>query len=271
MKYPTNNGPIVKLRFVGVIAIVLIHCAAVAGSSNGDLSPQQLENLPDSVPAKPGKATIYADWDSVKDGSVTVYIVNRTTSVIRFETLYGKLHLYNEAESKSGDWERSEVYIEELCGVGHGEGQLPPGTWVSQSESIGMPIQGVEKRPMRIRCYDHDLNTYSNVGTGYIYPSNIDLAKNDQLAIRTASLGRLKDILFSRDSANRIFQTSSSGPIMDPRRIALLAVASKWDDERSEVLAVLESIATGAIPDLKDEAASIVEQLRKKHEADKTR
>jgi hypothetical protein len=58
---------------------------------------------------------------------------------------------------------------------------------------------------------------------------------------------------------------------MDPRRIALLAVASKWDDDRSEVLAVLESIATEAIPDLKDEAASIVEQLKKKLEADKTR
>jgi ADP-ribosylglycohydrolase len=58
---------------------------------------------------------------------------------------------------------------------------------------------------------------------------------------------------------------------MDPRRIALLAVASKWDDDRSQVLAVLESIATEAIPDLKDEAASIVEQLKKKLEADKTR
>jgi hypothetical protein len=37
------------------------------------------------------------------------------------------------------------------------------------------------------------------------------------------------------------------------------------------VLAVLESIATGATPDLKDEAASIVEQLKKKLEPDKTR
>lgn len=82
------------LRFVGVTAIVLIHCAAVAGSSNGDLSPQQLENLPNSVPTMPGKATIYADWHSAKDGSVSVYILNRTTSVIRFGTLYGKLHLF---------------------------------------------------------------------------------------------------------------------------------------------------------------------------------
>ena len=103
------------------------------------------------------------------------------------------------------------------------------------------------------------------------YPANIEHAKNDRLTIRTASLGRLKDILYSRDSSNRIFQTRSSGPTLDPRRIALLAVASKWDDDRSEVLAVLESIATGAIPDLKDEAASIVEQLKKKLEADKTR
>lgn len=259
------------LRLVCVIAIVLLHCAVAVGSGNGDLSPQQLENLPASVPAMPGKATIYADWDSAKDGSVSVYIVNRTTSVIRLGTLYGRLHLYNEAESKSGEWERSEVYVEELCGVGHGEGKLPPGTWVSQSESIGMPIHGVEKRPMRIRCYDHDLNTYSNVGTGYIYPSHIELAKNDRLAIRTASLGRLKEILYSRDSANRIFQTRSAGPMVDPRRIALVAVASKWDDDRSEVLTVLESIATGAIPDLKDEAASIVEQLKTKLEADKNR
>lgn len=104
-----------------------------------------------------------------------------------------------------------------------------------------------------------------------IYPANIELAKNDRLTIRTASLGRLKDILYSRDSSNRIFQTRSSGPTLDPRRIALLAAASKWDDDRSEVLAVLESIATGAIPDLKDEAASIVEQLKKKLEPDKTR
>jgi hypothetical protein len=103
------------------------------------------------------------------------------------------------------------------------------------------------------------------------YPANIEHAKNDRLTIRAASLGRLKDILYSRDSSNRIFQTRSSGPTLDPRRIALLAVASKWDDDRSEVLAVLESIATGAIPDLKDEAASIVEQLKKKLEPDKTR
>lgn len=259
------------LRLVCVITIVLVHCAVVVGTGNGDLSPQQLEDLPASVPAMPGRATIYADWDSVKDGSVSVYIVNRTASVIRFDTLYGKPHLYNEAESKSGEWERSEVYVEELCGVGHGEGKLPPGTWVSQSETIGMPIQGVEKRPIRIRCYDHDLNTYSNVGTGYIYPSHIELAKNDRLAIRTASLGRLKEILYSRDSANRVFQTRSAGPMVDPRRIALVAVASKWDDDRSEVLTVLESIATGAIPELKDEAASIVEQLKTKLEADKNR
>ena len=37
------------------------------------------------------------------------------------------------------------------------------------------------------------------------------------------------------------------------------------------MLRLLESIATGAIPDLKDEAASIVEQLKTKLEADKNR
>ena len=45
MKHPTNNGSILMLRFVGVIAVVLLHCAAVAEKlEKGDSQVQEMRS-----------------------------------------------------------------------------------------------------------------------------------------------------------------------------------------------------------------------------------
>ncbi|MFM2013094.1 MAG: hypothetical protein RLZZ396_1878 [Planctomycetota bacterium] len=45
MKHPTNKGSILMLRFVGVIAVVLLHCAAVAEKlEKGDSQVQEMRS-----------------------------------------------------------------------------------------------------------------------------------------------------------------------------------------------------------------------------------
>jgi hypothetical protein len=93
------------------MARLLLSCLLLAGLARA-AEPLANKKLPARVKAPDGKLTLFADFDDVRDGTVTLYLVNRTDEKVVLDTQDGVLYVKLQARAKdSGAWERAEGHI----------------------------------------------------------------------------------------------------------------------------------------------------------------
>ena len=236
--------------------------------------PQPIKTLAKKVPVSMGKASMHVTRPSDPDGQIRVYLINASGQALAVPTFHEQVEYGVDAWTEQNRWERTETVEFGLCGVGFGEHTLPDQTYVvcrgslawtrpSSAQSLGGTTTEYPTR-LVVHCRGGTVASnaiVSNVVRGHHHPESIELTRNDDIAIASAPLSRLIEIVHGRDEGINKYMPAVMGPFRDPRELAIDAMVS-GDHPRSKVRSVLDLIAGGSIPEVQAYAKEALSRLK---------
>jgi hypothetical protein len=162
-------------------------------------SDQSIADLPDHIKVPNSAVALIADFDHPSEGTVPVYLVNRSGKDLQLESQDGDVYLKLEYQDPNGDWKRAQPHAYSWCGNSYFS---PPKLRSERFMVIAgyQPVQGNAAK-VRFRFYQQYLNVASNVGKGLILKEDVLKAENDAMTIMSgdfalvASVARGKRIL----------------------------------------------------------------------------
>ncbi|CAN5288628.1 hypothetical protein BH23VER1_BH23VER1_26510 [soil metagenome] len=241
--------------------IVAILCLCACGRfADGDDQirrsigqPRAMVSLPKHVIAPEGKLTLFADFNDVRGDELVLYLVNRTKESTQFDAQNRDIYVKFEFKNDDGTWIRAQTHQYSWCGNSYMyTPALKPGEYF---RFLGyFPSKGVTKT-VRYRRYAGNLDLWSNVGTGLVDVSLVDLASYDRMAIKTGSFD-----FVSRIATGMTSIPQSKQEWADQRHTAISTlVQERFADE--DVASVLESIMMSDDQDLVRSAQWVMKQL----------
>lgn len=176
--------------------------------------PKPISSLPSVVVAPDGEVTLYADFTSAKNGSIPLYLVNRSQHHIAFPSQDGDPYIKLEGSLDGQNWDRAQSHRSSWCGNSyHPTPVLKPGTYF-QIPGL-FPVEG-QPRTVRYRMYQEGaylvtdqselsrqmllgeapnlpLVLVSNVGFGKVRPADINASRDDNFAIPYGSFETVRE------------------------------------------------------------------------------
>lgn len=228
---------IVRIYFI-IISVFLVSCSTYQkvydqnvvnkfqGFENYKYTdPKPLSNLPQEIIAPDSQLTLYADYNSIYNNSILIYVINRTGEKITFPT-EGSLYTMQEILSDDGRWERAEPHYYSGCGNSYSSITLKNNEYLICKGYY--PEEG-EESIIRYRFYNREnTNTFSNEGYGFYNEDNYERAKWDKMAIFNGDYDFLSKI-----ALNEI--TIPDGEICKEGNIRRTAISclTKFNDEKT--------------------------------------
>jgi hypothetical protein len=103
------------------------------------------------------------------------------------------------------------------------------------------PLNAIVERQVRIRIYDNNCRSYSNIGKASVSLPMIEQCKQDPMAILFADIHFLRGVIFDRID----FRLLPNGPVTpNPKHLAIQSLAQSWHGSE-EVEATLSEIIGG--------------------------
>jgi hypothetical protein len=194
------NGCVAK-RFLCVMS-VLVWAITSPPQIKGDESrtgwfhvgtgpPRPIVELPDYVPAEPGKLMLWADLAHRKEGRVPLFLVNRTDTSKSLYAQDGDIFVKLEYQGVSGAWVRAQTHRFSDCGNSYDfRRTLAPGQFFA---FYGYAPEEGEKQKIRYASYGND-DLVSNEGEGLILQADVYAAAHDDLSAAQIPLA-MRDLL----------------------------------------------------------------------------
>jgi hypothetical protein len=155
-------------------------------------SPRGLDTLPSRVVAKDGDLTLFADYVGGRSNGVALYLVNRTSASVRFESEDGDIYVKLEYKGSDGIWARAQTHQYSWCGNSYMDTpDLRPGKYFC---FLGYSPPEGEIVEVRYRRYAGDVDLVSNIGKGRVNKDIVRLAEADALAVNTGDLNFVTSI-----------------------------------------------------------------------------
>jgi hypothetical protein len=108
-----------------------------------DSLPEPIDRLPSHVEAPDGQVSLFADASDARDGSIRLYLTNRTAEDLSLYVKGNSLPIRLEAQGPEQRWERAQAHWSDTCGTGSAFLLLRRGLFI---RFLGTwPDQGVEK------------------------------------------------------------------------------------------------------------------------------
>jgi len=217
--------------------------------------------VPDKVEAPFGKLTLYADYTESSEGTLLLYVINRTFKEVELSSQDGSIYTKLEYKTDQGDWERAQPHLYSWCGNSYDNPiKLSPGEY---RKFVGYIPKSGELKEIRYKRYADDVPLVSNIGTGYIRAKDVDAARNDAMAIKSGNLESVSSIALG----NHEFNPPYVG--FFPARESAIAQLGSGKFPEDEVIPILEKIvATESDQALIISAQSSIESIhRKKRES----
>lgn len=128
-------------KFVSAIfmlSFVVVAWSFPVSAQSDDFSEKlkPISELPAKVKTKAGEIGLFVDWKNQAESKVDVYIVNRSAKAVTLGHAYGNCYLKMEVQNEKMNWDRIELYQDEMCGTGLGQFSFKPGHWIKQSHSV---------------------------------------------------------------------------------------------------------------------------------------
>lgn len=204
-----------------------------------------ISRLPKQITYVPGKFSLHADFQSLRDGEpLVLYLINDTDKEVVLPSQDGDVYIKQEAKV-NGEWVRSQPYIASWCGNSYYE--MPP---ILPHQFAGYPagytgwVPRIEAQegdkgeilPVRYRFYTDLHDVISNEGTLHVEPSLIKMAEWDSLAVDFAPVEKLLKLATGKVTAEGLDH-------MDPRTQAIGALGN-FPGNPAVQQAIREIIAT---------------------------
>jgi hypothetical protein len=225
---------------IGLFAVAAASCSAFSQEIDREAigflyrtRPDQasaIASLPPQVVAPDGHLSLYADYANASDGSVPLYLVNRTTDRIGFNSQDRDIYLKLEALMDDSVWERAQTHFSSGCGNSYMVFPiLRPGEYFSMP---GYFPSGGERRTVRYRIYNDaafvlqpdtpddfymltkqlpkmPLDIVSNAGVGMVPPAAIAAARRDDLAIRYGTFNTIRAVIRGSQTSRTMDRNSA--------------------------------------------------------------
>jgi hypothetical protein len=259
---------------------LLIPSSSCAQASGGEIGTE-LKELPEQVQFEPGKVSIFADYENAVAGKpyvadpfeepgtgdvevrilVPIYLVNDSDDMLRLPHDGGDIYVKQEV-NEDGEWIRSEPHASNRSGDTNGRAELPAKHFYV-AMSLLHSSADAKPRDVRYRFYrpgkqEPDIAPVSNVGQARVSSKSIERAQYDAVAIRTADLPELIDLVTGRVKVQSLEYES-------PRSRALYRLRDFPGDERAiEAIEVLLEELVNAGKNVDGQRADIdhIEALR---------
>ena len=221
-----------------------------------------ISTLPPSVVAPSGELTLYADFDKAGNGSITLYLINRTPHHLAFMTQDGDPFIKLEGDI-GGRWERAQPHFSSGCGNSY----IP--TPILRPDHY-FPVTGrypSDGRETQVRyrlCQEFayivkdesafrqdflggvgeqlPLNVVSNTGSGRIVLEDVTASQKDMLAIRFGSyetiFGLAQEEMPGGTGRNNASAIEALGRFSTDESLALLVKFSRDAHQQTSCAAV---------------------------------
>jgi hypothetical protein len=144
-------------------------------TTTSDISgPKPLFELPKDIPSKPGAVTCHAHVPGISNGTIPIYLINRTDSDTSIDLIGSDINLKAHRKLANGKWERVQPANGwATCGDSFRVLAIPPGMFFYLS--LACPPSGT---PATLH-YQFDNEWISNEFPGFFDPKARDLAQRD--------------------------------------------------------------------------------------------
>jgi hypothetical protein len=212
-----------------------------------------ISELPKSVSPSEGKATLVADFDTLRSGAISVYLINQTDEDLILNAQDGDVYLKLEAKTKDGTWTRAQPHEFSWCGNSYFVRPLIKKGHFYKIDGY-QPRLG-EKAVVRYRLYlQEELDLVILEGAGFVLEEDKRLSSIDKLAIRTGTLNFVESIALGERAVSKV-QTQRK----DPQTWAIHELGSgRFPPEQSRP--ILDRVET-RFPDRKEQVAYARERL----------
>jgi hypothetical protein len=172
-----------------------------------------------------------------KSGQITVLLINDTSDSLGIPSQDGDISLKFEVKLE-GKWQRAQFHSESWCGNSYACLSIPPHSYV--------PLFGYQPTPGRAGKIRYVIKNGAKdeLGSeeydGAYSPDDVAVSAYDAMALREASLEKLKAFLLRKESPTLLNQNQSISHLRDVARDSLFSPKR----ELNEVLKVAREIAT---------------------------
>ncbi len=137
-------------------------------------------DLPASVQAADGAVSLWADFDKAGEEVVPLYLINKTSAPVIFDSQDGDIYLKLETQDEKGVWVRAQTHRYSDCGNSYGGRTLQPGMHFRYSG-----YRSGAGREAKVRYSLHSGQTLiSNVGNGRVSDADVEAARFDGMSLR---------------------------------------------------------------------------------------
>lgn len=207
--------------------------------------------LPESIPAKDGELTVYAEFDKAQRGRVPIYLVNRTTQIQVLSSQDYDLYLKLERRLPDGNWERVQTHKYSWCGNSYLRVELPPDCHFVFSGY--MPANGT-KAQVRYRSYGNDY-LISNEGEGFYLEEERIAAGLDNMSLRDLPDAISEVLQFNPDLPKQFH-----GNVTNTRYLSALRLVSSYRE--SPYARKSAEVYMGLLNDSDSETPKVAEDIR---------
>jgi hypothetical protein len=205
-----------------------------------------ISELPAAVTAERGRVSLVADYSKrAADGSINVYLINRTDRDIQLAAQDGDVYLKLETFSDAG-WIRAQPHVFSWCGNSYDfSPQVKAGCFLR--------IQGYQppagtRSKIRFRLYRQELEIWSNEGEGLVFAGDLKESAVDAMTVKTAGFE-----IVSKIALGELKSGNSGGKVGDSQWSAIHELGS-GRFPREKAVEVLEKIKKN-LPDYRQAAS----------------
>ncbi|BCX50364.1 hypothetical protein HAHE_42720 [Haloferula helveola] len=147
---------------------------------------EPLDKLPPSIKPAEKTVSLHADYEHPgEDGSIPVYLVNRTDDPLPLGAQDGDIYLKLEIMRPDGTWVRAQPHAYSWCGNSYmASPTIAPGTFYRVP---GFQPKDGEEHKIRFALHEQEIQLVTQTGTGRASERDIDLASRDAMAIKEGS------------------------------------------------------------------------------------
>ena len=201
------------------------------------LANRPVADLPAPLPESVGDVSLVADFDHAAQGSIPVYLINRSGRVLSINTQDYDIYLKLEFQDHDGTWKRTQSHKLSMCGNSYMTVPLLDQNFMRLT---GFHPATGERAKIRFRLYRQAFEAVSNVGEGIINRAEAGAAQMEPFAFLSKSFDELAAIarsesatpLGTRDTA--LYELSTRGFPKSKVAEVLKPLAESGDEKIAE-------------------------------------
>lgn len=161
--------------------------------------PFPISQLPKTVPYKINELSLFADYNSIYNENVIVYLINNTDTTIQLSARGSDIKLEKEVFI-NGAWKRAKKYSKLYCGNSSKKLVVPANHFILVK---GFFSKDGNKSKVRYKLYEEKYSAISNIGLGKVTESMIEFAKYDKISLTYGSFDFIKSVALGIQQPSR--------------------------------------------------------------------